>query len=328
MELGHSKTNQAQYKIHYKGWNKRWDEWVDQRRLLKSNESSKQIMSQKNSENKQKQLQQQQQQQSQSNHSKSPSPNSHSGKKRKLRQQSKAKNDHKKRKLNTTGSDDENDRDDSEDSDDDHEGQQNGEEQKSDRIRKEDDKNKNNANNNNNNNNGKDGDNMNGTGDSLNNIPLEIKLPTKLKRKLITDWENITKKKMLIQLPRNEEQRISTILTDFQNFAIHEGQDRNIVTEISRGIKDYFNQALQVTLLYKLERKQHEQLISQHPQLTMDQIYGVEHLCRLFVKLPQLLSPNDLDNDTRHILSQQIQCMIQFLLNGEDKYFNTKYTQS
>merc|ERR1711933_109139 len=109
------------------------------------------------------------------------------------------------------------------------------------------------------------------------------------------------------------------------SFAIKSGQNKNIVLEISRGIKDYFNQALQVTLLYKLERRQYQQIVAKYNHLSMDQIYGVEHLCRLFVKLPQLLSPNDLDRDTRKILSQQISFMIEFLLSPQNKYFNTKY---
>ena len=155
--------------------------------------------------------------------------------------------------------------------------------------------------------------------------PLEISLPTLLKRKLVTDWQNITKKHLLIELPRKKEERISQILIDFEEFSIEQGQDKNVVFEISRGIKNYFNQALPVTLLFKLERLQYHTLISKHKSLSMDQIYGVEHLCRLFVKLPQLLSPTDLDNDTRQILKDQIECIIAFVLDHEKKYFQTKY---
>merc|ERR1712154_509625 len=117
------------------------------------------------------------------------------------------------------------------------------------------------------------------------------------------------------------------ILADFESYAIKAGQSKSVVVEISRGIKDYFNQALQVTLLYKLERKQYHDVIASHPQSTMCQIYGVEHLCRLFVKLPQLLSPSDLDGDTRKILKQQIEFMLDFVLQKEE-YWKTEYVSA
>lgn len=156
--------------------------------------------------------------------------------------------------------------------------------------------------------------------------PLEIKLPTPLKRKLIADWEKITKKNLVMTLPRASGSRVCDILSDFEGFAAAKGQDANIVAEIARGIKDYFNQALQVTLLYKLERSQLHDLSrsAENGDLSMDQIYGVEHLCRLFVKLPQLLSPNDLDGGTRTILKMQIEFIVEFVLQ-KDVYWQTDY---
>merc|ERR1719273_2071317 len=127
-------------------------------------------------------------------------------------------------------------------------------------------------------------------------------------------------------LPRTSGTRVCDILRDFEQFAVRNGQEKDIVAEVARGIKDYFNQALQVTLLYKLERSQLHSLSAQHGDLEMDQIYGVEHLCRLFVKLPQLLSPNDLDVDTRRILKMQIEFMVDFVLQKHE-YWNTQYVQ-
>ena len=340
------KQKEPQYKIHYKGWNKRWDEWVNQRRLLKINASNIQIMSEKNHTNK---LAQQQRENNnnkpqrnnghhnsssndtESVNSKSPSPNNSSsgpGRKRKLRTSSKGSSS-KRRKLNnnsTNGNDNKLDSDSSSDSDnnddDDYDISQDRKKRKkrSPKIR-------NNKKNNNSNNNTNSSSTTTTTSSSPNHNPLEISLPTTLKRKLITDWENITKKHLLIEIPRKNGERISDILSDFETFSIEQGQDRNIVYEISRGIKDYFNQALQVTLLYKLERGQHSKIYEKNNHLTMDQIYGVEHLCRLFVKLPQLLSPTDLDNDTRKILKDQIECIIAFCLDHQQKYFCAQYYQ-
>eukprot|EP00483_Globobulimina_turgida_P011214 UN11235 len=53
-----SKSKEALYRIHYKGWNERWDEWVNARRLLKINPTNIQIMTEKKAEIKAQQLQQ------------------------------------------------------------------------------------------------------------------------------------------------------------------------------------------------------------------------------------------------------------------------------
>merc|ERR1712129_91521 len=45
--------NKAQYKIHYKGWNKRWDEWISPRRLLKYNATNVKRMKDKKAQSKQ-----------------------------------------------------------------------------------------------------------------------------------------------------------------------------------------------------------------------------------------------------------------------------------
>lgn len=348
-----NKSKNPQYKIHYRGWNKRWDEWVDQRRVLKINPSNVQIMNEKNAANNSQPLSEQK-----SNSNTSPSATSTS-KKRKVRPPSKSPSSSKskRRKLNSRHQKQESDTEPEQDEDEDEDVEEHDDEEKEQkhnggkgarRRRKkrgdeeeesehpdkhpeqehEHDEHAANCRPHESNNNKKNGSgNLQNGEKEASQQPLEIKLPRPLKCRLITDWENITKKSMLIALPRSRETRISQILADFEEYAIQAGNDRNIVLEISRGIKDYFNQALHVTLLYKLERKQHDAIIRQHPQLSMDHIYGVEHLCRLFVKLPQLLSPNDLDAETRHILQQQIECMIKFIMNNEAKYFCAQYLQ-
>jgi len=69
----------------------------------------------------------------------------------------------------------------------------------------------------------------------------------------------------------------------------------------------------------------HHEILCQHPHLKMSQIYGVEHLCRLFVKLPHLLDPNELDQRTRIALEAEIKNIIQLILNFSEKYFVDQY---
>ena len=152
----------------------------------------------------------------------------------------------------------------------------------------------NNGNNNNNSNN-----NNNGSSDNK----LNINLPKAIKKKLIFDWEQITKHNKLMSLPRGNGERVIDVLRDYEEYANQgDGQNgdnsntnnnnnannkqhqKDVIAEIVRGLRDYFDQALEVTLLYKFERPQLNDLIAHRKDLSMSQIYGVEHLCRLFGK--------------------------------------------
>mmetsp|Transcript_18778 Transcript_18778/g.29882 ORF Transcript_18778/g.29882 Transcript_18778/m.29882 type:complete len:337 (+) Transcript_18778:84-1094(+) len=287
-------ANSVQYNVHYHGWNKRWDEWLDQRRVLKINASTLTVMNEKNGGH---------------THHRS----TEAGTKRKLRSSngSSPPNNNKRRRLKKPKH---------AAADDDGHYEEEEEEEDSDADEDEDDQKKKR----------KERRKQSSTvpAASLSSeqaAVLEINLPKSMKKFLINDWEKITKKAMLMELPRTCPHRIVDILQDFECAAMDNGHDHNVVLEISRGIRDYFNQALHVTLLYKSERQQYQAISAQHAHLEASSIYGAEHLCRLFVKLPQLLSPVDLDVDTRRILQQQIQCIIEFIMKHQTKYFNTNY---
>ena len=60
--------------------------------------------------------------------------------------------------------------------------------------------------------------------------------------------------------------------------------------EVSDGMKTFFNQSIGTVLLYKYERKQFREMRESHRNTPYIELYGAEHLLRLFVKLPELLA--------------------------------------
>ena len=72
-------------------------------------------------------------------------------------------------------------------------------------------------------------------------------------------------------------------------------------------------------LLYKFERPQYVQLLSDYPKVSMSEIYGVEHLLRLFVRLSDLLSFTKLDGSSIEIIESSISdflCFLEMNLNS------------
>lgn len=118
-------------------------------------------------------------------------------------------------------------------------------------------------------------------------------MPDRLKSLLVDDWENITKNLQLVKLP--VEVPVSTIL---DMYAEQEAPKRvvgsaeaDILEEIVAGVKEYFNKALGRILLYRFERDQYLEIFKKTESgtddlagKTMSDIYGGEHLLRLFGK--------------------------------------------
>jgi mortality factor 4-like protein 1 len=120
---------------------------------------------------------------------------------------------------------------------------------------------------------------------------VRIYMPDRLKSLLVDDWENITKNLQLVQLPADKPAAI--ILDEYLAFATSTGSrnstETDILEEVIQGLKEYFNKALGRLLLYRFEREQFYDISQQVEQPThdfasksMSEIYGGEHLLRLF----------------------------------------------
>ena len=123
---------------------------------------------------------------------------------------------------------------------------------------------------------------------------VKIFIPDALKSILVDDWEKVTREQKLVPVPA------PTPITQFLNeYATYEGNlrrpgsaDADILEEIIAGVKEYFNKALGRILLYRFERQQfyevHREVEKGHGDYegkTLCDVYGCEHLLRLFGKL-------------------------------------------
>ncbi|CAA3002731.1 MRG1 isoform X1 [Olea europaea subsp. europaea] len=151
---------------------------------------------------------------------------------------------------------------------------------------------------------------------------LKIQIPSTLKKQLVDDWEFITQQNKLVRLPRSPN--VEDIIAKYLDYrSKKDGTKIDAVGEILKGLRCYFNKALPVVLLYKKEREQYNEAVSEN--VTPSNIYGAEHLLRLFVKLPELLAYVKIDEETLIRMQQKLHEFLKFLQKNESTFFLATY---
>lgn len=156
-------------------------------------------------------------------------------------------------------------------------------------------------------------------------LDVKITIPEELKQWLVDDWELITRQKQLVALPRKNT--VADILEDYVKFKSSNPEDSKpgVFREVADGIQEYFNVMLGTQLLYKFERPQYSDLLTEHENLPISQVYGAEHLLRLFVKLGTALSFSNLDEKNVQYVVTHIQDFLEYLVKNADSLFSTDY---
>lgn len=122
---------------------------------------------------------------------------------------------------------------------------------------------------------------------------IHINVPDHLKSILVDDWENVTKNLSLVPLPsKPSANEILTSYFDEEKNKRHLGSpEADLLEEVVAGLKEYFEKCVGRILLYRFERQQYLEVYNavqagtgEYEGKTMADIYGAEHLCRLFGK--------------------------------------------
>ena len=109
-----------------------------------------------------------------------------------------------------------------------------------------------------------------------------------MKIHLVDEWDLIVQEpRKLLQLPRAPN--VVSIIEDFLALKEKKADNEQFLRykELLNGLRIYFDKALPKILLYRQEREQWS-LAKKIDKPS--QVYGAEHLLRLFVRFPKLLS--------------------------------------
>ncbi|KND01157.1 uncharacterized protein SPPG_04248 [Spizellomyces punctatus DAOM BR117] len=159
---------------------------------------------------------------------------------------------------------------------------------------------------------------------------IKISIPESLKSQLIEDWENVTKSQKLVRLPR--EVNVVDVLQRYRE-SLKEGKgkkgakegDDDIVQEVLDGIVLYFERALGNLLLYRFERQQYVEMKKKFPDKSMAELYGAEHLLRLFVNFPTLLAHTNMEPEAVDMLKDQFTQILEWMQAHQQQLFLAEY---
>uniref|UniRef100_A0A8P4JUP4 Mortality factor 4-like protein 1 n=1 Tax=Dicentrarchus labrax TaxID=13489 RepID=A0A8P4JUP4_DICLA len=157
----------------------------------------------------------------------------------------------------------------------------------------------------------------------INRVEVKVKIPEELKPWLVDDWDLITRQKQLFHLPAKKN--VDAVLEDYANYKKSRGNSDSkefAVNEVVAGVREYFNVMLGTQLLYKFERPQYADILANHPETSMSQIYGAPHLLRLFVRIGAMLAYTPLDEKSLALLLNYLQDFLKYLVKNSASLFN------
>ena len=121
-------------------------------------------------------------------------------------------------------------------------------------------------------------------------------MPDNLKALLVDDWENITKNLQVVPLPAKVPvNKLLEMYMEDEKAKRNNPAEVDVLEEVVAGIREYFDKSLGRILLYRFEREQYHILrkrwengVEGYVDKGPCDIYGAEHLARLF---GEIISP-------------------------------------
>ncbi|KAK9506631.1 hypothetical protein O3M35_008526 [Rhynocoris fuscipes] len=278
----------VQYHIHYSGWNKSWDEWVPETRVLKYNETNIQ---------KQKELHKAQKAE----------PKNKKGKKRSV--SGKESESNKEKDANDSRSSTPNTEKNA--------GKANtsatfssSQDSASDVPKRK---------------RAKTDPTVESEEQFLTKVEIKVKIPDELKPILVDDWQNICAHKKLLKFPVRitADSIMEEYLAQKVSSKNTTPNKENARTDMINGIRSYFNVMLGPQLLYECERKQYLEIMREKgTTVKPSSVYGAVHLLRLFVRIGRALAYTRLDEKHVQCLLVLLQDFLKHLQKNVATYFS------
>ncbi|GIY47915.1 mortality factor 4-like protein 1 [Caerostris darwini] len=161
--------------------------------------------------------------------------------------------------------------------------------------------------------------------ENLNLTSVKVTMPDVVKEWLLDDRDLIIHQEKIVQLPAQitvDQIFASYVKEKVSTKTLTKAQERSVVF-FSENMRALFNVSLGKSLLYKFERPQYGQLLKDHKGKKMCELYGAIHLVRLLCHIGEMLVSAGLGNqDKAHIKKfvEPVEDMLRFMASNE--YFS------
>jgi mortality factor 4-like protein 1 len=157
---------------------------------------------------------------------------------------------------------------------------------------------------------------------------IVVELPKILRGVLFQDWKQIMGLGCLVSIPRRPSVAdiVRHYLSDVLAAAQRQPAEEQLLREVCSGIVRYFDRALGLLLLYRVERLQYLDILESYPAVPMSQLYGPEHLLRLLVKLPEAVSldtQNKMRPEEMFVFNSHLQSLTRYLVRRAGELFGS-----
>lgn len=165
----------------------------------------------------------------------------------------------------------------------------------------------------------------------MNEIPTQLRLfmPYQLKSVLLSDYEEVAQLGRTFPFPRPAYSRpsVAEIVNEWKTAReARDDVDPFEVSEVADGVLSYFDNGLRHFLLYQPEVVEYDAL--RNKGIVPRNAYGAEHLLRLFIKLPELISVVSMaeNGEARKIfeLVKHLHSIMQMMLENQARFFSGK----
>lgn len=160
-----------------------------------------------------------------------------------------------------------------------------------------------------------------------------VNMPKLLERVLFDDWKKIVAQGCLVSLPRRPS--VADVLRQYLDDVFAQKDwpqmEKQVLKEVCAGILRYFDRALGLVLLYRVERLQYLDLLESYPSTPLSQLYGPEHFLRLLVKMPNLVTEEGLEEmrpEEIFILNSQLRSIMRYLVRRSGELFGAVFYEN
>ena len=151
---------------------------------------------------------------------------------------------------------------------------------------------------------------------------IVVHIPEGLKTVLVDDFDYIDRQRKLVNIPARYpvDDFINDYFTHMKQTCSSKETIR--VEEVCRGLRDYFNCTLGSQLLYKFERVQYADVLRDRAEgSVMSALYSPVHLLRLLTRLGPMLSSVDISEEELSKLLADVNNLVNYMEENRDEIF-------